>query len=309
MTGSDSSQPADPTITIANTQGSGMSTSFNEELLTCIPELQRYARKLAGDHAAAEDLVQDCLERGLRNADKFEPGTNLEAWLMTILKHLFFTECRRCQRRPHVELDEHDSIVPPPQIARIALDEVGEAISALPPRQRGLIELVTIDGVSYQDAAQRLGVPVGTIRSRLSRTREQIRHNMERRRRIERPPRAARLPAASPQRVRSPAVHTGGVVGHAHSRACRAPAAPFRAAGVSGAAARPSLAGHRPRFQHRLGSPMGMAVAWAGAGDHPQPRAAGHSHAFTNEGHASPLRKDSCRRAHRRDRRRSSTPP
>ncbi|NUB26656.1 sigma-70 family RNA polymerase sigma factor [Azospirillum brasilense] len=168
-------------------QGFGMPTSFHEDLLTCIPELRRYAFKLAGEHAAAEDLVQDCLERALRNADKFEPGTNLEAWLMTILKHLFFTECRCRHRRPQVELDEYDGVIPPPQIARVALDEVGEAIRALPPRQRDLIQLVTIDGVSYQDAANRLGVPVGTIRSRLSRAREQIRHNLERKRTV-RPP-------------------------------------------------------------------------------------------------------------------------
>ncbi|WP_448188745.1 RNA polymerase sigma factor [Azospirillum sp. sgz301742] len=188
-----------------------MPTSFDGELVECIPELRRYAHKLAGEHAAAEDLVQDCLERALRNADKFAPGTNLEAWLMTILKHLFFTECRRNQRRPHVELDEHDSVVPAPQIARIALDEVGEAIEALPPRQRGLIELVSIDGVSYQEAAQRLGVPVGTIRSRLSRAREQIRHNMERRRRVERPlaPRAAPpLPHGGSKPSVSPATPT-----------------------------------------------------------------------------------------------------
>jgi len=158
-----------------------MPTSFREDLLTCIPELRRYALKLTGEHAAAEDLVQDCLERALRNADKFEPGTNLEAWLRTILKHLFFTECRCRHRRPQVELDEHDCIIPPPQIAHVALDEVGEAIRALTPQQCDLIQLVSIDGASYQDAADRLGVPVGTIRSRLFRAREQIRRNLERR--------------------------------------------------------------------------------------------------------------------------------
>lgn len=158
-----------------------MPTSIREELLTCIPELRRYAFKLTGERSAAEDLVQDCLERALRNVDKFAPGTNLEAWLTTILKHLFFTEHQRCRRRPKVELDEQDCAVPPPQISHIAFHEVGEAIRALPSHQRHLIQMVTIDGVSYQDAADRLGVPVGTIRSRLSRAREQIRHNLEQR--------------------------------------------------------------------------------------------------------------------------------
>ncbi|GAA4249484.1 sigma-70 family RNA polymerase sigma factor [Azospirillum formosense] len=173
-----------------------MPTSFCEDLLTCIPELRRYALKLTGERAAAEDLVQDCLERALRNADKFEPGTNLEAWLTTILKHLFFTECRCRHRRPQVELDEHDGVTPPPQFARVALGEVGEAIRALPPLQRDLIQLVTIDGVSYQDAADRLGVPVGTIRSRLSRAREQIRHILDGRRAV-RPPAPRAVPSTS----------------------------------------------------------------------------------------------------------------
>ncbi|WP_109107636.1 sigma-70 family RNA polymerase sigma factor [Azospirillum sp. TSO35-2] len=165
-----------------------MTTSFHKELLTCIPELRCYALKLTGEYAAAEDLVQDCLERALRNAEKFELGTNLEAWLTTIIKNLFFTQCRRCRRCHEVELDEHDGIVPPPQITRIALHEVEGAIHALPPRQRDLLQLVAIDGVSYQDAADRLGVPVGTIRSRLSRAREQVRHILERRERSVRAP-------------------------------------------------------------------------------------------------------------------------
>lgn len=163
-----------------------MPTPFDEELVTCIPALQRYAHKLTGGHAAAEDLVQDCLERALKNADKFQPGTNLEAWLTTILKNLFYTERRRLQRCPQVALEEHDVVVPPPQTARIALDEAEEAVRALPPPQRALVTLVAIDGLSYQDAARHLGVPVGTIRSRLSRVRDQIRYTMEHRRRAPR---------------------------------------------------------------------------------------------------------------------------
>lgn len=160
-----------------------MTISFYKELLTCLSELRCYALKFTGEYAAAEDLVQDCPERALRNAEKFEPGTNLEAWLTRIVKNLFFTRCRRCIRCHEVELDEHDGIVPPPQITRIALHEVEGAIRALPPRQRDLLQLVAIDGVSYQDATDRLGVPVGTIRSRLSRAREQVRHILERRER------------------------------------------------------------------------------------------------------------------------------
>lgn len=179
-----------------------MPTPFEQELVTCIPELQRYAHKLTGERAAADDLVQDCMERALRNEDKFQPGTNLEAWLMTILKNLFFTERRRARRCLHVALVEQDVPLPAPQITRIALAETEEAIRALPARQRGLITLVAIDGLSYRDAAQRLGVPVGTIRSRLSRVRDQIRSNMEHRRQVVQ----VRRPAPTPVRA-APAPH------------------------------------------------------------------------------------------------------
>lgn len=173
-----------------------MPTPLEAELVTCIPALQRYAHKLTGGQAAAEDLVQDCLERALRNTDKFQPGTNLEAWLMTILKNLFFTERRRSRRCPQVVLEDQDVVVPPPQIARIALDEAEDALRALPPAQRAVVTLVAIDGLSYKDVAQRLGVPVGTVRSRLSRVREQIRHGVE--------DRGHRPRAAAPRPVRGP---------------------------------------------------------------------------------------------------------
>ncbi|WP_448207098.1 sigma-70 family RNA polymerase sigma factor [Azospirillum sp. sgz302134] len=183
-----------------------MPTAFETDLVGCIPELQRYARRLAGEQAMAEDLVQDCLERALRNADKFQPGTNLDAWLVTILKNIFFSERRRCRRCPVCELEEDDRTVPPAQLWCVALDETQAALEELPPAQRGLVEMVAIEGIAYQDAADRLGVPVGTIRSRLSRAREQIRVHLERRRRtrirIALPPQPLHpqpAPAAQPQ--------------------------------------------------------------------------------------------------------------
>jgi RNA polymerase sigma-70 factor (ECF subfamily) len=196
-----------------------MPTIFEMELLECIPELQRYAHKLTGERASAEDLVQDCLERALRNIDKFQPGTNLDAWLATILKNIFLSERRRSQRCPHAELADHDCAVPPPQMWRIALHEVEEAIEELSSEHRKVIELVAIDGEAYQDAAVRLDVPVGTIRSRLSRAREQIRVNLDRRRSASRrsPP-----PAMSPVAVRpAPSKPAASLVPRASG--CRTP--------------------------------------------------------------------------------------
>ena len=189
-----------------------MPLPFDEELVTCIPALQRYAHKLTGGQAAADDLVQDCLERALRNTDKFQPGTNLEAWLTTIIKNLFLTERRRLQRCPQAALEEHDAVVPPLQITRIALGEAEEAVRTLPPPQRALVTLVAIDGLSYQDAAEHLGVPVGTIRSRLSRVRDQIRHNMEHRRR---PPRAT-APGPTARRLQRETEQQGATFAEPH---------------------------------------------------------------------------------------------
>lgn len=163
-----------------------MPTAFETDLVEAIPELQRYAHKLTGERTAAEDLVQDCLERALANVEKFQPGTNLHAWLVTILKNIFFTERRRSQICPFCELGDNDRAVPPAQMWRVALHEVEEAMEDLAPERRGLVEMVVIDGVAYQDVAARLGIPVGTIRSRLSRVREQIRSNLERRQRLRR---------------------------------------------------------------------------------------------------------------------------
>lgn len=167
-----------------NQRGSPVPTTFEAGLVRCMPELQRYAHRLTGERTAAEDLVQDCLERALRNVDKFCPGTNLEAWLVTILKNIFFSQRRRQQLCTFCDLGDNDQAVPPAQVWCVALHETEEAIEALPPAPRHLVEMVVADGLAYQDIAARLDICVGTIRSRLSRAREQIRAILERRRRV-----------------------------------------------------------------------------------------------------------------------------
>lgn len=159
-----------------------MTFDFNRELVQAIPEVERYARRLTRNAAKADDLVQDCLERALRNRDKFEPGTNLEAWLCTILKNLHYTKWSRERRFATVELTEEAVVTAPSQEHRVLLREVGEAIGDLSPDHHEMIHVVAISGDSYQDAADALGMSVGTIRSRLSRARAQLRANCEGRR-------------------------------------------------------------------------------------------------------------------------------
>jgi RNA polymerase sigma-70 factor (ECF subfamily) len=169
---------------------------FERELVHGMPELMRFARKLARNALEAEDLVQDCLERALRNRDRFEPGTNLHAWLFTILRNLHYTNYSRERRLCRTELSEDMRTEAPTQDWRIQLREVGEAMEKLTPEHGQVIQMVAIEGGSYQDAAAELQVSVGTIRSRLSRARTQLRSVQSRRAAVAAPERKA--PSAAP---------------------------------------------------------------------------------------------------------------
>jgi RNA polymerase sigma-70 factor, ECF subfamily len=169
---------------------------FERELVHGMPELMRFARKLARNALEAEDLVQDCLERALRNRDRFEPGTNLHAWLCTILRNLHYTNYSRERRLCRTELTEDMTTEAPTQDWRIQLREVGEAMEKLTPEHGQVIQMVAIEGGSYKDAAAELQVSVGTIRSRLSRARTQLRSVQSRHAAVAAPERKA--PSAAP---------------------------------------------------------------------------------------------------------------
>ncbi|WP_158044818.1 sigma-70 family RNA polymerase sigma factor [Skermanella pratensis] len=145
-----------------------------------IPMLKRYAMKLARNPPDADDLVQDCLLRALARAHQFEPGTNLPAWLMTILRNLFINRYQRGRRIVEVELEPEiaEVSIDAPQVHSVALQDAAMAIQDLKPDQRQLIEKCGVEGISYEDAAAELGVSVGTIRSRLSRARSQLREQV-----------------------------------------------------------------------------------------------------------------------------------
>ena len=145
-------------------------------MLAAVPSLRAFAISLSGSHDRADDLVQDTLMRAWKNVDRFEPGTNLNAWLFTILRNLFHSEYRK--RRREVE-DPEGSYAshlasPPEQGAKLDLADLRVALTKLPPDQREALLLVGAQGFSYEDAAVICGCAIGTIKSRVNRARNRL---------------------------------------------------------------------------------------------------------------------------------------
>jgi RNA polymerase sigma-70 factor (ECF subfamily) len=146
-----------------------------------IPRLRRYARALARDVAAADDLVQDCLARALGKLHLWQEGTDLRAWLFTILHNQYVNQVRRAVREgAAVGLSETEPLLTraPHQSKRLELRDLQRAMAKLPEEQRSVILLVGLEGMRYEEVAEVLDVPVGTVRSRLSRGREALRRLM-----------------------------------------------------------------------------------------------------------------------------------
>ncbi len=144
-----------------------------------IPHLRRFARYLARDIDRGDDLVQECLTRAIAKNNTWTPGTNLRAWLFTILKNCHINDLRRARRADEMP-DEHPLLtVPANQDAHIGLLEVRDAYLRLSDEHREVLLLVAIEGLQYDEAAAVLDVPVGTVRSRLSRARQALRDALE----------------------------------------------------------------------------------------------------------------------------------
>lgn len=151
--------------------------SFEADVVAWLPQLRRYARALTGDPAWADDLVQDTAERALTRVHAFRPDTNLRAWLLTILRHLYVDQLR-ARRELAVDDDDapwHGLEVPSGQVDSLALRDVQRMLYRLPFEQREVLLLVCVEELSYREVSAVLGVPVGTVMSRLSRAREHMR--------------------------------------------------------------------------------------------------------------------------------------
>jgi RNA polymerase sigma-70 factor, ECF subfamily len=157
-------------------------SDFARLLESEIPRLRRYARALTRDVTRADDLVQSCLERALAKRQLWQPGTDLRAWLFTILHNQHVNELRstlREESRVAAEESQSVSAAGPSALAVLQLRELDRAIGSLPATQRQVILLVGLEGMRYEEVAKILDIPVGTVRSRLSRGRQLLRKIME----------------------------------------------------------------------------------------------------------------------------------
>lgn len=152
------------------------------ELELQIPQLRRYARALTGDAWAADDLVQDTLERACDRWALWKAGTDLRAWLFTLMHNLFIDGARRAVRQHashRVDIDDvAQELVAPPSAADQVLD-LQRCLLRLPDEQREVLLLVGVQDLSYEQVARITGTPVGTVMSRLSRARARLRDLME----------------------------------------------------------------------------------------------------------------------------------
>jgi RNA polymerase sigma-70 factor (ECF subfamily) len=163
---------------------------FAEEAIGHLDALYRGALRLTRDPDKAQDLVQDAYARALRYQHSYQPGTNMKAWLFAIMRNLYWDRFQKASREA-VSIDDigefalydqmRDDLGEGPEaevLDRIARGEVVEAIEKLNPLHREVVLLVDVEGFSYKDAAKILGVPIGTVMSRLHRARQQLQKDL-----------------------------------------------------------------------------------------------------------------------------------
>ncbi|MBN8842493.1 MAG: sigma-70 family RNA polymerase sigma factor [Sphingomonadales bacterium] len=141
-----------------------------------LPALTRYARRLTRDDDEAADLVQEALVSAYANANQYQPGRSLRIWIFAILHNAFVSRVRHDAVRKRYGAEAETPVaLPSPQEQSVRLREVAEALDLLPPDQQQVLHLVAVEGLSYQEAADAIGVPIGTLVSRLSRARARLR--------------------------------------------------------------------------------------------------------------------------------------
>jgi len=168
--------PSPANTFVHETSGAEAEAEFRAGLLAATPHLRAFAQSLVGDRDRADDLVQDTLLRAWQKRDRFEPGTCLQAWAFTVLRNLFYSECRKRKR----EVEDVDGLhaamlaTPAEQPGCVELADLRSALMRLPDEQREAVLLVGAEGYSYEEAAVICGIKIGTIKSRVSRARRRL---------------------------------------------------------------------------------------------------------------------------------------
>jgi RNA polymerase sigma-70 factor (ECF subfamily) len=151
-------------------------SDWRNEVVGMIPALRAFAWSLSHNGSDADDLVQDTLIKAWTNRDKFEPGTNLRAWLFTILRNTYYSQIIRRRREVRDEAGEYAGALrtPATQEWSVAMRALQEALAQLPPEHREALILVGAAGLSYEEAAEICGCALGTIKSRVNRARVRL---------------------------------------------------------------------------------------------------------------------------------------
>tara|TARA_R110002072_G_scaffold103347_7_gene226804 strand:- start:340 stop:942 length:603 start_codon:yes stop_codon:yes gene_type:complete len=158
------------------------SSAFRSQLTELIPHLRAFARSLCNNASEADDLAQEALVKAWRARERFEPGTNLKAWVFMILRNHFYSERRKAWRKNETSGEHIDEMSPiaAGQDSMIELADIKHALAELPDEQREALILVGAGGFSYEEAAEVCGCAVGTIKSRVNRARIALTRLMER---------------------------------------------------------------------------------------------------------------------------------
>ena len=152
------------------------SQNVREQLAALLPRLRRFARTLARHREDADDLVQIALERALTRTEQWQPGTRLDSWMFRIVQNAWIDETRARERRARtfVSEEEGENVGVSSTDAQIDAIAVRKAVAQLNDDQRAVVGLVLVEGLPYKEAADVLGVPIGTLTSRLARAREAL---------------------------------------------------------------------------------------------------------------------------------------
>jgi RNA polymerase sigma factor (sigma-70 family) len=152
-------------------------SEFAARVHELIPRLRRYARALTGERTAADDLVQDTLERAWSKLHLWRSGSDLRAWLFTIMHNVHVNQVRSRGAAATIPIDDElpDAPVRATQADMLEVRDIDSALKRLPTEQREVLLLVALEHMSYQETATALGIPIGTVMSRLARARERLR--------------------------------------------------------------------------------------------------------------------------------------